>query len=97
MFCVVHAAFYFSGDRVEPFDPKLAAVFKKVTASVSQVSRADAEKLWLLLHVYGGQLRPKLNAACTHLICGKASGVSPLSAFYFPESAPGYRPTDQFL
>ena len=62
--------------RILPFDPKIPAIFKGVTASVSQVSAKDVKKLWALLEIHGGKLRPNLDSSCTHLVCGKASGVS---------------------
>jgi PAX-interacting protein 1 len=46
-----------------------------VIASVSQVSAKDVKKLWALLEIYGGKLKPSLDSTCTHLICAKASGV----------------------
>jgi hypothetical protein len=47
-----------------------------VIASVSQVSAKDVKKLWALLEIHGGKLKPSFDSTCTHLVCAKASGVS---------------------
>lgn len=43
---------------------------------MSQVSAVDVKKLWVLLEIHGGKLKPSLDSTCTHLICAKAFGVS---------------------
>lgn len=62
--------------RLPPFDPKVSPIFKGFTAAVSQISSKDVKKLWTLLLLHGGKLKPQLDSSCTHLICGKATGVS---------------------
>lgn len=60
---------------VLPFDPKIPGIFKGVIASVSQVSTVDVKKLWVLLEIHGGKLKPSLDSTCTHLISTKAFGT----------------------
>ncbi|XP_057378838.1 PAX-interacting protein 1-like isoform X2 [Daphnia carinata] len=57
------------------FDPKIPAIFKGVIASVSQVSAVDVKKLWVLLEIHGGKLKPTLDSTCTHLVSTKAFGT----------------------
>ena len=51
-------------------------IFKGITATISQLSAKDVKKLWTIFEMYGGKLKPTLDATCTHLICGKGVGVS---------------------
>eukprot|EP00794_Sanderia_malayensis_P016834 gene16833-18532_t len=58
----------------KPFSPEVNAIFSGLTMCLSQISKSDRDALWAMVTYHGGNCQPNLNAKCTHLICGKASG-----------------------
>ena len=51
-------------------------LFKNVVATTSGVGLDDVKKIWTMLTYQGGTFLPRLDLnRCTHVICGKPSGV----------------------
>nr|SVE74053.1 EOG090X027U [Daphnia barbata] len=44
------------------------------TLLVANVSAKDVKKLWVLIEIHGGKLKPTLDSSCTHLVSAKACG-----------------------
>lgn len=58
-----------------PYRRSKHTLFNSLVFCIARTSKKDLSALWSLITFYGGRVKLKLDAKCTHLICGLAKGT----------------------